>query len=384
MSHIFVIAISAETHNRTATNFVETPLKDQRKQSHFCSIEDSDNPTTSAPRHCSNTIPTQSDLSQKPPFGCGCGNCTFSSFIERGCPTPFSSTNSFPYLNLSGLTDTQKDDLRERLRFESRKIMMEFQALVSATIKSLIRRKVPLDELVSHVMTLGAFDPVFKKPQVPLFEDCLIKLKAADTIPKVFLVLYNYFSFFNYDIIEHIIEVLGTREDKAELQSYKYKFDQYARRRIYECGPQFGPENETDHPNIFVKLDSRYDYYTVAEIKGFCRRLSEMLHVSSRGVLRLCQIQRGCFQLTFQVPSFVPQKIFPLSSQQEKALDTEGVNKLTCGEYQFPDDQDSATKPFDTSKYVHMAIPLSKLANAYLDYFYMTLSQMMQWRLLYQ
>ena len=381
----FVLGISAETYNQTTTNSVETPLKDQWEEPHVCSIEVPDKPTTSTPRHGSNTSPTQGDLSQKPPFGCGCGSCTFSSFIERGCPTPFSSTNSFPYLNLSGLTDIQKEDLRERLRFESRKIMMEFQALVSATIKSLIRRKVPLDELVSHVMTLGAFDPVFKKPQVPVFKDCHKKLKAADTIPKVFLVLYNYFSFFNYDIIEHIIEVLGTREDKAELQNYKNKFDEYARRRIYECGPQFGPESETDHASIFVKLDSLYNYYTVAEIKGFCRRLSEILHVSSQGVLRLCQIQRGCIQLTFQVPSFLLQKIFPLSSEQEKALNTEGIIKITCGEYQFPDDQDSGKKLLNTSKYPLVAILCtSKLANACLDYFYMTLSQMAKWKLLDQ
>ena len=106
---------------------------------------------------------------------------------------------------------------------------MRFQELVSATIKSLITRNVPLDELVSHVMTLGAFDPVFKESQVPLFQYCFKELKTADSIPKIFLVLNNYFSFFNYDIIEHIIAALGTEEDKANLQSYKETFDRYAK-----------------------------------------------------------------------------------------------------------------------------------------------------------
>ena len=72
--------------------------------------------------------------------------------------------------------------------------MLQFQKLVSATIKSFKRRCVPLDELVSHVMTLGTFDPVFKEPQVPLFCHHLKQLNAADTIPKVFLVLNDYFS----------------------------------------------------------------------------------------------------------------------------------------------------------------------------------------------
>ena len=85
-----------------------------------------------------------------------------------------------------------------------------------------------------------------------------------------------------------------------------------------------------------MKLDSRYDNYTVADIKGFCRKLSKTLHLSSGGVLRLCRIEKGCIQLIFQVPSFVQQKIFPLSREQEKALEAEGVIKLTCGKYQFP------------------------------------------------
>ena len=224
--------------------------------------------------------------------------------------------------------------------------MMQFQKLVSATIESLIRQNIPPQRLVSHIMTLVAFDPVFHKPQVPILQDCVEELEAADTIYKIFLILKNYFSFFNYDIIEHIIEVLGTEEDKTKLQNYKEKFDQYTRRRIYECGPQFGPENEADHPNIIIKLDSRYDNYTVAEIKGFCHKLSETLHLSSKGILFLVRVDKGCIQLTLQVPLFVQQEIFPLSGEQERTLEAEGVIKLSCGEHhvQFPDDKGSAEK----------------------------------------
>ena len=213
--------------------------------------------------------------------------------------------------------------------------MIRFQELVSATIKSFKRRCVPLDELVSHVMALGAFDPVFKGPQVPVFRDYFKELKAADTIPKVFMVLNDYFSFFNYHIIEHIIKELGTEEDKSELQKYKEDFKQYAKRRIFECLPEFGLISDTDHAGVFVKVDSHYEKYTVAEIEGFRHKLSKILQVSSQGILRLCRVDKGCFQLLFQVSSFVQQKIFPLSREQEKILEDESVIKLICGEYQF-------------------------------------------------
>ena len=68
-----------------------------------------------------------------------------------------------------------------------------------------------------------------------------------------------------YHIIEHII---GTEEDKAELQRCK-DFNQYAKQRIFECLTEVGPVSDTEHADIFVKVDSQYDNYAVAEIEGF-------------------------------------------------------------------------------------------------------------------
>ena len=307
----------------------------------------SERTSTIAAKHRCSISPSPTE---KPPFGCGCGKCTFFSFIQRGCPTPIPSASCFPYLNLSGLTHEQQQDLRGRLQFESQEIMMRFQELVSATIESLISQNVSSDKLVSRVMTLGAFKPVFKEPQVPLFQFCFQKLEGTDNIPKVFLILKDYFSFFNYHIIEHIIKTLGTEEDKDRLQRYKDDFNQYAKRRIFECLPDFGPVSYADHADIFVKVDSQYDNYTVAEIEGFRHKLSEILRVSPQGILRLCRIEEGCVKLTFQMASCVQQGIFPLSREQERMLEAEGVIKLTCGEYQFPDSAIVAN-----GKFVHVA-----------------------------
>ena len=91
----------------------------------------------------------------------------------------------------------------------------------------------------------------------------------------------------------------------------------------------------TDHTDLVLKLDSVYDKFTVKELKKFEYRLTRILHVSPQSVLRLCRVEEGCLQLIFQVPSFVQQEIFPLSSEQESALVAEGVIRLTCGDYQF-------------------------------------------------
>ena len=213
--------------------------------------------------------------------------------------------------------------------------MIQFQELVSATIRSLIRRNVLQEKLLTHVMTLGAFGPVFKEPQVPVFCHRFKELKAANTVYEIFLVLNDYFSFFNYQLIEHIIKSLGTRKDKARLQKYKKDFINYAKRRMFECPSEFGPLSDNDDVDVFVKVDSHYENCTVAQIERFRYRLSEFFCVSSQGLLRLCRVDKGCLQLMFQIPSFVQQEIFPLSREEERALAAEGVIKLTCGEYQF-------------------------------------------------
>ena len=308
----------------------EAQSKAQMRQPHSCFLRSSGKPATSAAGL------SNSKVSQKSPFGCGCGKCTFFSFIESGCPSPIPSASSFPYLDLSGLTHEQQQELRGRLRSESREIMIRFQELVSATIESLIQQSVSQHKLVSQVMTLGAFDPVLKEPQVPVLCHHLKELKAASTIYEMFLVLNDYFSFFNYQLIEHIIKALGTKEDGNRLQRYKEEFNQYAKRRIFECLPKFGPVSDADHADLFVKLDSQYDNYTVAEIEEFRRKLSKLLRASHQGIVRLCRVDKGCVQLTFQVPLFVQLKMFPLSREQEESLATMGVIRLTCGEYQFP------------------------------------------------
>ena len=279
---------------------------------------------------------TQSEKSQRPSFGCGCGNCTFLGYLENGCPNPISTTSSFPYLNTSGLTDEQQQELRSRLSVESQEIMFKFQKLLSKVYESMRQQDISVNRLVTHLLSLGALDPVSKDSQKPLLQTFQQELRNAECIEDVLWVIRDYFSFFNYHVIEHIVHGLGTELDKLELQNYKEEFQQYSKRRIYECPPIYGPiSNAGHHALLDLKVDSAYEQFTVKELENFRYRLSKIFRVSSKGVLRLCRVEKGSFQLIFQVPSFVQQEIFPLSSEQESALAAEGVIRLTCGDYQF-------------------------------------------------
>ena len=54
-----------------------------------------------------------------------------------------------------------------------------------------------------------------------------------------------------------------------------------------------------------------------------------------QGVLRLCAVKKGCFEITMQAPAHIQKIIFPLSSHQETELCNLKIVRLTCGNYEF-------------------------------------------------
>ena len=185
--------------------------------------------------------------------------------LETDSPAPPTTTSSFPYLKESGLTPQQQEGLSIRLCVESEDIIRKFWRLHSRVYESLRQQNVPVDRLVAHLLLLDAFEPVSKSSQKPLLQTSQ-ELQNAESIEKVLCIIKDYFSFFNYHVIEHIVEGLGTDQDRAELQNYKKEFDEYAKRRVYECPPEYGPKSNADHADLLVKLDSVYEKYTVKNI----------------------------------------------------------------------------------------------------------------------
>ena len=204
------VHFSAEVYEQTTTS---SELNNQRKQSHAGSTLVIQNPTSVA-RHRNSTSPPLSDSleplqrkpqvhddidpevgntssapiesTQKPPFGCGCGKCTFFSFILKCCPKPTPTASSFPLLYFDRLTDDQQQELKDRFWSESRSILMRFRELVSATMKSLIRQNISPDDLKSHVIYLRSFNPVRKTKKLEMLVPFLTKPKIVDTIGNFF------------------------------------------------------------------------------------------------------------------------------------------------------------------------------------------------------
>ena len=243
------------------------------------------------------------------------------------------SCHTFPYLDPN---EGEKERLYERLCSESEDMIYKFQELFSATRDSLRERKVPVIELIHHLECLGPVKPTYKDTGLPPLRHQLPGLGNAETVDAVMSVVKDYCSFFNYRMLEHIINEFGTQQDKVNLARYKEDFEAYAECRVFECPSEVGHMSEEGHANMFVTLDDSFDNCTLSHLNVFISNLRKTLNISSDVVLKLCRINPGSIKLTFQLPHFVQQAIFPLSSEQEAALAGLGVVQLSCGDYQFP------------------------------------------------
>ena len=237
--------------------------------------------------------------------------------------------------NPDQLSKEEKELLHQKLYADSEDMMYKFQQLFSATTKSLQERSVPVTLLTRHLECLGSIKPTFKDSGLPPLRHQLPGLANAKTVDAVMSVVKDYCSFFNYRMLEHIINEVGAEQDKLNLAKYKEEFAKYGEHHVFECPSEVGKMSEEGHANMFVTLDDSFDNCTVNHLQSFISNLRKTLNISSTIVLKLCRIESGSLKLTFQLPHFVIQGVFPLSHDQKAELSSLGVVQLSCGDYQF-------------------------------------------------
>ena len=260
------------------------------------------------------------------------------SASDRGVLVPRDqgdTSSSFPYLDMGKLSKRDRLALQSKLLKDSDDIISEFSDLIHYTINSIVAIRVSVLKLHNRLSNLGAYRPT--RDPVPLLRNQLNEIKRAEDVEEVFSILDDYYSFFNYGIIEKIIGWFGTQEDKERLETYTDHFKRFCKRRTFECPSNiFGRAVNEGKTNLVVKVEESWDPRdgSVESVLRLCNSLAEILEVESE-TLYLWRIDKGCVELLFQVPSFVEEDIFPLSEEQETSLVPIGVARLTCGSYSY-------------------------------------------------
>ena len=239
-----------------------------------------------------------------------------------------SSTNgdrTFRFLDTHIMTEEEKQELEDRLLDDTESMIGKYARLVSSTNESLQKQKVNPKDIAVRVISLKLFD-TYENQQRGLNDDGK-KIQNASSIPDIFVVMSPYWSFFNYQPLEHIIEYKGTPEDKDNLQMYLDDLKKFCQRRTFEVPPHvYGNEsNKENWAKFTLKLDD--EIRKLDDVRKVQRRITKILGLQ---YLYLCDVTEGCVEVVFLIPQLVAQKVFPLSDAQQNALSANHVMENSC------------------------------------------------------
>ena len=238
-------------------------------------------------------------------------------------------TLTFHCDNVESKNEEERKQTYTTLYAESVKMMHKFQKFFSSLKKSLRTRNITSRDICSHVECLGSLRPVFEDSGLPVLRQEIPKLRQAETVDDAMSIINGYCSFFNFHILEPIVEELGSPEDAANLSDYKKDFSEYAKRHVFQCPSEVGAVT-SDDAKMFVTLDDTFNKCSLNALRLLCNDLCEVLNLSPHSGLKLCQIEPGSLKLMFQLPFslLLDNTIFPLTKLQESALAHLGVEKL--------------------------------------------------------
>ena len=241
-------------------------------------------------------------------------------------PPPEAPTSfSFPHLDTSSLDEDDRIELEDRLIRDTRKMIISFTAFTLIIQESFENQRIPLERIKDSVLSLDAFnDGIGVKVPDPQDKQ---EIKNAKNLPEVFMTLRDYISFFNYEIVQYLIELLGSPDDQTQLREYCSALDQFCQRNVFEVPAEaFSSKSRIKTAKVFV-LKCTERVATLECVKRLTRRIAEALGLQ-KAALQLHSVKQGCLELHFLITVAVAKRIYPVSPTVEAALSAIGV--LTC------------------------------------------------------
>ena len=146
-----------------------------------------------------------------------------------------SEDHTFPEIN-----SQDKAELEAQLILDADSMRKKFASLLVNVINSFKRQGIDPRELASAVLALIEYDdPAIGKPLLEREKD---SLKKAQLVDDTFDVLRPHMTFFNYEILEFLIEKMGSPNIKDDLQKFLQEFKSFCRRSVFEI-----PSNVLGH-----------------------------------------------------------------------------------------------------------------------------------------
>ena len=268
-------------------------------------------------------------------FGCDCSDeCPSLDYFSNPsvCPRPLPTVSKFPYLDTRGLTEEEREDLEIQLNDDYLNINQEYATFASSLRRSLKERKISPLELADCLMEVKGYESLsnsLEEKGMRLLENRYQEIKGAKDLTRVFEILSDYSSFFNFDIIAFIAKNLGSETDKKNLASYQAALESYCSHHVFECPSCLSSSSK--FPDLILKVDpevTESEKFTLKSLRRFTMKVAKTLKVTKH-CLKLCSIKKGCLEITFQIPPHIKEAIVPIIPDQHEALRHLGVQNVS-------------------------------------------------------
>ena len=243
-----------------------------------------------------------------------CGMC-YSHFLNSTeCPGPLKREENIcelaeiphkqsslpipnPVVQYSELSNDEQEDLQAQIEELKLEIHTKFLKFAADLISSLHERIAATD----IVCTLLEHCTVYPTKSISLLQEHKQALLDAKDTKNIFTVIFPFYSYYNYELLQIIVDVHGSERDKEKMQQYILEFSNYCRRvpcvEFYDDGYQ----TSLKRVKLKFKLDYDKELLTLKDIKDIQRNISRILNIRP-SVLFLHSIQDGCTAITFLVP----------------------------------------------------------------------------------
>ena len=133
------------------------------------------------------------------------------------------------------LDPDDKIDLEARLITDAETIGQEFALLCWRARDSFEQRGITPQTLASALLDLTVYkDPSASSCFIPLLKEKEETLMRAQSVHETFHALRPHMSFFNYEILQFLIEGKGSKDDKVALATFLTNFEKFCRRHVFE------------------------------------------------------------------------------------------------------------------------------------------------------
>ena len=144
----------------------------------------------------------------------------------------------------------------------------------------------------------------------------------------VFEKLKGYYSWFDFGLIEGIIDAFSEESTDLllSLAQYKHSLKKYCQNRL--CPLKIGLDDKIlrseQITKLVFKVDREWAQIRFSDIEQITATICDILSLR-REVLCLRSIRSGCIELTYSIPKHVVEVVFPLSSYKEAEFAEHGI-----------------------------------------------------------